>query len=873
MARILLRPLRILAVVLPLLAGAATTSAASDPDSLYIASHPSLLFDLSNLSGMKARVQAQGPPGSAFTFIRNQYLNVYISSPFDSLLGNDGGQEPVVNLGLAGYLVDPLDTNALTLGRDFTLWVARNFNVDNDAYLSALRLRTLAIGYDLFFSFATSAERAEIRAEATSYLSVMNTQTTYDIWLLRPYVSNKSAMVAASLGLAAIAFANEISPTLTADAFARSDALYQAWRSAHLEDGCYREGAMYGLWSMRNLIYYFHARKRYDGTVYSNDWALREFERWIAYEFDPRGQARLNNMNDQTDALKPLGRHTTYFDWAMWEWGSQLSRYLWDRSAGPFGVDMLDENDKAATVFWYVPVLAINPGTILPKSDVWLARGLYYYRSGWPAAGSSDDIVFSFYSGEFRGGHAQEDQNQITLAAFGEKLLLDHGAGSVAKQSEAHNIVRVDQLGQHNAGSSIGTDGRIVKSIITNFADYVCGDATAAYNTYSPYNAPDVPLPGTDWSWGYDGGNPVEHALRRAIVVHAAGFPTYVIVQDDIKKDGAVHRYDWCAHLPDHATVSLGTAAEPVRATAGNARLDVHVLYPPKATLTGVQVLSFDNESEDPESKLLMLTSFAVNPKFTMLLMPTRTSDSPPVVSSAVFAAGTVSTVVLPGGVVDVVWARRPQMGLAAQTPDAAMPEIEGCGSLAIDAELAVVRMTNGAVARYLAVDNQRLACSSGDIAVIYDGPATVAFDGSLVYIDRADAEFRILADGVDNVVCNGVVVPTQLVGRYLVNAATYATDPPSAGGVKELRAYPNPFNPSVQIAFTTTSPARVEARIYDPAGRLVTTLESGMLPAGEHTVTWNGNDADGRPVASGVYFLRVRSASQESSLKLVLVR
>ncbi|HEU4930014.1 MAG TPA: hypothetical protein VFU38_09295, partial [Candidatus Krumholzibacteria bacterium] len=290
MACILRRPFAILALTLSLLAGASSTRADVDPDSLYAVSHPSLLFDVGDLPGLKSRVQAGGPPAAAFTFIRNQYLNVYLSAPFDTLYGNDAGQEPVVNLGLAGYLVDPIDTNALVLGRDFTLWVARNYNVDSDAYYSALRLRTLVIGYDLFFSFATSAERAEIRAEVANYITMMTTNTNYDIWLLRPYVSNKSAMVSASLGMAAIAFAGEISPSLTADAFARSDALYDAWKTAHLEDGCYREGAMYGLWSLRNLVYYFHARKRYDGTIYSNDWALREFERWLAYEVDPRGQ-------------------------------------------------------------------------------------------------------------------------------------------------------------------------------------------------------------------------------------------------------------------------------------------------------------------------------------------------------------------------------------------------------------------------------------------------------------------------------------------------------------------------------------------------------------------------------------------------------
>jgi hypothetical protein len=208
-----------------------------------------------------------------------------------------------------------------------------------------------------------------------------------------------------------------------------------------------------------------------------------------------------------------------------------------------------------------------------------------------------------------------------------------------------------------------------------------------------------------------------------------------------------------------------------------------------------------------------------------------------------------------------------------SQTPDAALPTVDGCGSLAIDAELAVVRMQNGVVSRYMLVGAKTLSCASGDIVVIYDGTATVALDGSIVTIDRADAEFRILGDGVSSVMCNGAVVPTVLVGRYLVNATTDALDLPSPDGVSALRAYPNPFNPSVRIAFTTRSESLVDVRIYDPAGRLVVALAARMLPAGEHVMEWDGNDREGRPAASGVYFLRVRSASEESSLKLVLVR
>jgi hypothetical protein len=853
---------------------ATSATAAADPDSLYLARHPSLLYGPADIPALRARVQSPGAPADAYAFIRDVVQTVYGGAPFDTLLHNDFAQEPIVNLGLAAYLEDPVDSTALALGRDLTLHMARAWNVDTDAYDTALRLRALAIGYDAYFGVATPSERAEIRDEAASYIAYLTTSINYDIWLHRPYVSNKSAMLAAALGLAAISFAGEIDPALTSSAFTRSDALYAAWRAAHLaDDACYREGTLYALWSFRQLVYYFHARKRFDGSQYANDWDVRWMERWLAYELDPRGGARLNNIGDQTDFFLPLARHTTYLDWATSEWGSGLSRYLWERASGPFGVDMGDENDKAGTVLWHQDVTAVNPGTILPKSVLWASRGLYYYRSGWASQAASDDISISFYCGEFRGGHAQEDQNQFTLTAFGEKLVIDHGAGSKAKQSEAHNIVRVDQAGQHNAGASIGTDGRITQSMLTDFADYLCGDATAAYTTYSPYNAAGVPYPWTDWSWGYTGANPVEHALRRVLVVHEDGLPTYLIVQDDIEKSGQVHRYDWCAHFPDVATVDTSIPAGPIGVAVGNARLDVHSIFPLKSKLAGVTLVSFNNESEDPDSRLLMLSSFAVNPKFAVLLMPRRDTDPAPLVYSSTFSAGTVSVVQAPSGALDVVFARGNRTGPVAPMPLTEIPDAEGCGAIAIDAELAVVRMGSEGVARYLAIDARSLACAAGDIVTIYDGTATVAFDGTRVHIDRPDAEFRILGDGVSEVVCQGEVVPTALDGRYLVRVSATDVAAPAPRDGLALRAFPNPFNPAVRISFATPSRGSVDAAIYDAAGRFVAKLAAGDLPAGEHAFSWNGRDHAGRAAASGVYFLRVRAGSARETLKLVLLR
>jgi hypothetical protein len=847
--------------------------AAENPDSLYLARHPTLFFRYSDLTGMRARVNTNGPPKDAYVFIRDTYENRYVGAPFDTLIANDFAQEPIVNIGLAGYLQNNIDNAALALGRDLTLHIARNWDVDADAYGTALRLRALAIGYDFYFMVGSSAQRAEIRAEVVNYLDYITTNLNYDVWQHRPYTSNKTAMVAAALGLAAISFAGEISPALIDAAFDYTDVLYNAWKTTHIsEDGCYREGSLYGLWSLRNLIYFFQAHTRYDGTVYNTDPALRAMERWLAYELDPRGGARLNNLNDQTDFYHPLARHTTFFNWALSGWNSGLARYMWDRSCGPLGIDMQDENDKASTVLWYKSVASINPGSVLPKSLVWQSRGLYYYRSGWPTGASSDDFVLSFYSGVFRGGHAQEDQNQFTLAAFGQKLVVDHGAGPTAKQSEAHNMVRVNQAGQHNAGSSIGTDGNLADWILTDFADYVCGDATLAYATYSPYNAPGVPYPWSDWSWGYEGANPVQHALRRLVVVHGGSLPTYVLIQDDIKKNDAVNRYDWCVHFPDAATVDISNPNAPIAVALGSARMDVHALFPLRSGLAGVQVTPFDNKSEDPDSKMLMLTSYAVNPKFAVLMIPRRDTDPAPTVYSSVFPYGSVNVVVGPGTTRDVIMARGNYTGPVTPPPLGEGPDAPGCGPLSVDAQLAVVRLVNGFVTRYIAVDAAYVACSSGDIVTISDGTATVGFDGTRVHIDRPDADFRILADGVTEVVCRGQKIPTILVGRYLIPDPATDVSPPAAP-VLSLRAYPNPFHPSVRVSFVLPSRAQVQADVYDAAGRFVVTLAAEAYSSGEHELEWNGRNGAGHSLPSGVYFLRVRALSAVETLKLVLLR
>jgi len=65
----------------------------------------------------------------------------------------------------------------------------------------------------------------------------------------------------------------------------------------------------------------------------------------------------------------------------------------------------------------------------------------------------------------------------------------------------------------------------------------------------------------------------------------------------------------------------------------------------------------------------------------------------------------------------------------------------------------------------------------------------------------------------------------------------------------------PNPFALRTTISFETAREGEVSLAVYDAGGRLVRTLVGETMGIGSHQVAWDGSDANGQPVASGVYF------------------
>jgi hypothetical protein len=84
---------------------------------------------------------------------------------------------------------------------------------------------------------------------------------------------------------------------------------------------------------------------------------------------------------------------------------------------------------------------------------------------------------------------------------------------------------------------------------------------------------------------------------------------------------------------------------------------------------------------------------------------------------------------------------------------------------------------------------------------------------------------------------------------------------------------YPNPFNPTTWIPFFLPSDGLASVKVYNVNGELVRVLKDRWLEKGAHSVRWNGDDARGRSVASGVYFCELTFAGETQTRKLVLVR
>ena len=86
--------------------------------------------------------------------------------------------------------------------------------------------------------------------------------------------------------------------------------------------------------------------------------------------------------------------------------------------------------------------------------------------------------------------------------------------------------------------------------------------------------------------------------------------------------------------------------------------------------------------------------------------------------------------------------------------------------------------------------------------------------------------------------------------------------------------AAPNPFNGTTTVRYALAQSGPVKIAVYDVAGRFVRILRNdAYVEAGEYSLVWDGRNGNGSVIASGVYFCRMNSGVQSSSIKIIYLR
>jgi hypothetical protein len=84
------------------------------------------------------------------------------------------------------------------------------------------------------------------------------------------------------------------------------------------------------------------------------------------------------------------------------------------------------------------------------------------------------------------------------------------------------------------------------------------------------------------------------------------------------------------------------------------------------------------------------------------------------------------------------------------------------------------------------------------------------------------------------------------------------------------LRVYPNPMQDITTICYMVSNPAEATLTVYSRQGIVVRNLLEGWQAAGIHTIAWDGDDNNSKPLASGWYLIVLKTSTEISRIAVV---
>jgi len=116
-------------------------------------------------------------------------------------------------------------------------------------------------------------------------------------------------------------------------------------------------------------------------------------------------------------------------------------------------------------------------------------------------------------------------------------------------------------------------------------------------------------------------------------------------------------------------------------------------------------------------------------------------------------------------------------------------------------------------------------------------------------------------------------VTPVTTTDARVGIGVSLAVGDPLTGAGLRLRAEPNPARSSVRFAIESDAPGEQSLEIHDVGGRLIRRIDAGFRTGGASQAIWDGNDAFGRRVASGVYLVTLRSGERSVRVRVVVIQ
>ena len=163
--------------------------------------------------------------------------------------------------------------------------------------------------------------------------------------------------------------------------------------------------------------------------------------------------------------------------------------------------------------------------------------------------------------------------------------------------------------------------------------------------------------------------------------------------------------------------------------------------------------------------------------------------------------------------------------------------------------------------------------------------PSDISYGNGFGEYENGDSTVVVNNSGHIRVAVSSSELIVDYIRAYLPGQGTngslghsYSLSPTPSGIINDsplindfylYQNYPNPFNPSTTIRYGIPEDSHVSLVIYDVRGQVVQTLESNRRAAGNYTIVWNGETANGNSISTGIYFARLVAGDYTQVIKL----